>query len=548
MKFLPIVERELRVAARRRATHGARFGVALVALGVLFWVLWLRGSASASPQETGKVLFAVLSVISFFLCLAFGTYATSDCLSVEKRGGTLGLLFLTDLRGYDVVLGKLAATSVSAVFALLAIVPVLALPLLMGGVPQALVWAVALCLLNTLFFSLAAGMFVSSISVDERRTVSGTLILIALIAGGLPLIGVLLMAWFGGEWGGSVAGVLNLFSPASGFFEGLDSFNAVSGARSRGTERYWASMALTHAQAWVFLGLACAILPRTWHDTGGEQTAPGSWRDTWRRFCYGGAVARRDLRERLLAINPVAWLSCRDRFGSSRAWRGIAFVALCWLVGLLTVGDGWLEAPAAIVFALILHGTLKYQLAGEACRRFAEDRRSGALELLLSTPMTVEEILRGQTAALRWRFAGPFVAVLLADTLLVAGAWNSMRSDASEFLLTCAMGMGVLVPDALALSWLGMWNGLTARNFTLAWIKTLFWVLWLPWLVFVLTTITIAFLGRGFSSTAGFPMVLGWWTFLAVATDVIAMGYAHARLRPQFRDLAVGGPARSKRG
>ena len=155
---------------------------------------------------------------------------------------------------------------------------------------------------------------------------------------------------------------------------------------------------------------------------------------------------------------------------------------------------------------------------------------------------------RSQTAALRWRFAGPFVAVLLADTLLVAGAWNSMRSDASEFLLTCAMGMGVLVPDALALSWLGMWNGLTARNFTLAWIKTLFWVLWLPWLVFVLTTITIAFLGRGFSSTAGFPMVLGWWTFLAVATDVIAMGYAHARLRPQFRDLAVGGPARSKRG
>ena len=61
MKLLPIVERELRVAARRRATHGARFGVALVALGVLFWVLWIRGSASASPQETGKVLFAVLS-------------------------------------------------------------------------------------------------------------------------------------------------------------------------------------------------------------------------------------------------------------------------------------------------------------------------------------------------------------------------------------------------------------------------------------------------------------------------------------------------------
>ena len=29
---------------------------------------------------------------------------TADSLSAEKREGTLGLLFLTDLRGYDVVL------------------------------------------------------------------------------------------------------------------------------------------------------------------------------------------------------------------------------------------------------------------------------------------------------------------------------------------------------------------------------------------------------------------------------------------------------------
>ena len=36
----------------------------------------------------------------------------------------LGLLFLTDLRGHDIVLGKLAATSLRAVFGLVAIVPV----------------------------------------------------------------------------------------------------------------------------------------------------------------------------------------------------------------------------------------------------------------------------------------------------------------------------------------------------------------------------------------------------------------------------------------
>jgi len=34
---------------------------------------------------------------------------TADTLSGESREGTLGLLFLTDLRSWDVTLGKLAS-------------------------------------------------------------------------------------------------------------------------------------------------------------------------------------------------------------------------------------------------------------------------------------------------------------------------------------------------------------------------------------------------------------------------------------------------------
>ena len=34
---------------------------------------------------------------------------TADCLSEEKREGTLGLLFLTDLRGYDIVVSSSSA-------------------------------------------------------------------------------------------------------------------------------------------------------------------------------------------------------------------------------------------------------------------------------------------------------------------------------------------------------------------------------------------------------------------------------------------------------
>ena len=83
-----------------------------------------------------------------------GVRSTADCLSEEKRDGTLGLLFLTDLKGYDVVGGKLVATSLNAFYGLTAIFPLLAIPLLMGGVTNGEFWRMALVLANTFLFSL----------------------------------------------------------------------------------------------------------------------------------------------------------------------------------------------------------------------------------------------------------------------------------------------------------------------------------------------------------------------------------------------------------
>ena len=84
---------------------------------------------------------------------------TADCLSSEKREGTLGFLFLTDLKAYDVVAGKLASSSLSAAYGLLAVMPVLTIPMLLGGVT---IWDVArlgLVLANTLFFAMSLAHF-----------------------------------------------------------------------------------------------------------------------------------------------------------------------------------------------------------------------------------------------------------------------------------------------------------------------------------------------------------------------------------------------------
>src|SRR5436305_1081674 len=163
MNFLPIVERELRVAVRRRSTYWWRSGAA--GLAFIIW-LWIFGTVSRwqSASQIGHSLFSTLSFLSFFFCLLAGIWITSDCLSMEKREGTLGLLFLTDLKGYDVVFGKLTATSVNAFYGLLAMLPVLAVPLLLGGVTNAEFWRVALALANTLLLSLSGGTFGSVLS------------------------------------------------------------------------------------------------------------------------------------------------------------------------------------------------------------------------------------------------------------------------------------------------------------------------------------------------------------------------------------------------
>src|SRR5262245_26722276 len=197
MTFLPIVGRELRVTARRRGTYWNRTLSALAA--ILIFAGALIFETAAPPKELGKDLFNILSGLFLFSSLAAGVRYTADCLSEEKREGTLGLLFLTDLRGYDVVLGKLAATSLNCVYALFAIFPVMAIPLLLGGVSLGEFWRMTLLLANALFFSLATGIFISAMSKSPRKAMFCTFLLLLFIHGGLPTFGVwLAQRYYGG--------------------------------------------------------------------------------------------------------------------------------------------------------------------------------------------------------------------------------------------------------------------------------------------------------------------------------------------------------------
>src|SRR6266446_2635671 len=191
MTFLPIVVRELRVASRRRATYWLRFFLALAVLVIWFFLL-VAGRNSAAQR--GQMLFMSIGILALGFCLLAGVFLTADCLSEEKREGTIGLLFLTELKGYDVVLGKLMATSIHAFYGLGAVLPLLAYSMLVGGVTLGESCRLGLALLAALFFSLSVGMFVSAHSRDARQAMGRTLLALAASAVLLPVLGLALFA------------------------------------------------------------------------------------------------------------------------------------------------------------------------------------------------------------------------------------------------------------------------------------------------------------------------------------------------------------------
>src|SRR5580704_6824039 len=151
MTSLPIVTRELRVAARLPSTSRNRTLAAGAVMGTAF-AMYVFGIFAKAQSQAGIYMFKMLSFVAVVFCAVEGMRKTADCLSSEKREGTLGLLFLTDLKSYDVVMGKFVGASLNSIYGLLGILPVLALPLIVGGVMFGEYFRMVLALLNTMFF------------------------------------------------------------------------------------------------------------------------------------------------------------------------------------------------------------------------------------------------------------------------------------------------------------------------------------------------------------------------------------------------------------
>ena len=539
MTFLPIVERELRVAARKRSTYWTRAGAAILSLILFAGIIGLAGiGRGAFGAQVGEILFGVFSWLGFAFACSAGVFLTSDSLSEEKREGTLGLLFLTDLRGYDVVLGKLLSSSLVAVYGLFSAFPVMGLSFLLGGVTGGEFWRLMLVLCNTLFFSLAAGMLVSALSRDAQRAMVGALLLCGLFVLMLPVLDGALAGWNAKNF----VARCSLASPG---------YNMTQ-ARASLLGDFWTGLAVVHFIAWVFLGLACVLAPRQWQEAA---AIPASGKLPRRGRNPVDAPARKNAeRRRWLEANPVRWLAAYDP--KVRRWLWMTLGGLAGGFALLILAaddlDGMSSAFQTLNFVLGL--VVRLWLISQASRFFVDATRNGTIELLLATPLPPQQIVRGQVWALRRAFLYP-VVILLGLTVASQGmmfATIRTAGAASGDFLAYQIVSGItscvlIVTGVVSTTWFGMWMGLVSTKSNLAVIKTLVFVEVLPWIVtgFLQMFISIGMSFSGFPSwTTQLPVLL-----FSAGADVVFFVIARRRLLHRFREIVaraagVGAPRR----
>lgn len=525
MTALPVAQRELRVAARQPRTYYVRLVAALTVFAILAYatlhshLLGLGGG--------GRGLFSGLTQLAAWVCLLGGVRLTSDAVSREKRDGTLGFLFLSHLSGLDIVLGKLLAQATCGFYALLAVMPMLALPFLDGGVQSHEFWFEMLALTNTLFFSVCLGLLVSSLFTEPRQALNAAVGFAVLWGIGLPALAALVTAL---TWPATLAGMLACLSPTTTHLQAIAGLPPAS--------QPWLALALTHAEAWLFLLTAAGFTRRAWRErpAGAVRTR---WRERRRNFTFGSPARRAARRHVLLDRNPFLWLTARYRW--KPLWPLALFVSVVLLMAAVCVLLRDLDVTVLAIGCVTLHLLLKFWIASEAVVAIATHRRDGSLELLLTTPLSVRDIVRGQFQSFRRQFGWPLIGTVILTLLAaVLPRWLDGREPLSELVAFAGAAVTGLVADAYTLVWLGTWKAIATRHVRNAAGNAVFLVLMLPWLILLLLVP-----GMHFSGPAG--MTATWFCF-GLGLDFVWWQWSRQRIFEGFRVEAERGFEPSQSG
>ena len=329
-----------------------------------------------------------------------------------------------------------------------------------------------------------------------------------------------------------------LLSPGYGIIQTIAS-GTPSGTFFYSEFSYWLSIVWQWLLAAALIALASAHVPHSWEES--------LKRPRVQILNTRARVKSRSPQGRAwLERNPFLWLALQGEEASPRnVWLFVFAIFTIWVIAALRHGIGvavYEDTVTATI--LVLHLPLKIWIAAEASRCFSEDRSNHTFETLLSTPLSARQIIQGQTLALLKQFGGPIAFVLVWEAIMEVCRVNAPWWAHSGGAMSYWPGMFLLVADAAALAWAGMWLGLKCKGRIRAILGSLALVLFVPWLISqIIMTMPPLVASRtqpGYAwSSTGLSVQVMAVLIPELLMDLLIMGWAVTRLPQNFRQLAL---------
>jgi len=430
MTILPVIAREVREQARQNFTYSLRMLGVVAVLAACLWPVMNRGLLPGSGSQIFTWIHSALLFAIWFLI----PLSTSDCLSRERREGTIGLLFLTPLGAREIVFAKAAAHGLRSLTLWAASLPVVAIPFLIGGLTgQILVFS---CIINfcSICLALGASLLASSFCRTRHRALALTMLLgfILFCSFGIAmLIGVVAMGY---------GGVVRQNLARSGL-PSIEELIAGGIITLTGVGEYWsrtlgflspqhlrdlqlavgAVTALTILFACLLLLFAARVVRRRWQ----EESRSARTEKLERVFCtpmMGQNLLQRWMRWKL-DHNPIGWLEQRKWSGRLVMWSWVAVLVSFYSTVFSSRGSftrGFSELQSTLAWMLLV------SVAATAAGSLRRERETGVLELLLVSPLNAWKIIGGRIRGVWGQFA-PAVLLLLGVWIFAATFISDLR-------------------------------------------------------------------------------------------------------------------------
>ena len=458
----PVIQRELRAGSRGSVNFWLR--VAASGLASLFVFIASHVITDEPPATIGKILFYFLHCLLLLLILVTVPAMTADCIAREKREGTLGLLFLTPLTARGIVVGKTLVQALRAWNLWLAMLPTLTIPFMMGGVMW---WQIITAVdfeLCAVLIALAAGFMASSLA----KTRNVAFFLAEALTGCLSLFFLFLVqTHFTGTIGMYYSsGPLASLAPGLGLVSGFaDLTNGSQVARYGLSTSDWTWFLIVFV-VFAFLVLLLSLFLSANRIQASWRDKPPTPREQWwaKHFC---TVLFRDQFKRAsratLDSNPIVWLQQYSWKARAAKWGlCLLFVVAQTLFALssnLYKFNGFSELVEFLL--VILAGIYTFVGVGS----FLTEKKSGALELILITPLRVNHIISGRARGLWMLFlpAGLSLFLFHLALLWIGGHWKYQNEINNILLNTWLFVLGFF-----AFPFFATYAALRVKNLVLA--------------------------------------------------------------------------------